>query len=50
MEGAMEKPGVIVMVFLLSPWRSELELSSGRERRRLRRARPVNKIHLSIVV
>ena len=49
MEGAVEKPGFVAMVFLLSPW-SELELSSGRERRRLRRARPVNKIDLSIVV
>lgn len=32
MEGAREKTVIIVMVFLLSSWRSELELSSGRER------------------
>lgn len=42
-------PGIIVMVFLLSPWRSELGLSSGREKR-LRRVRPVNKLCLSTVV
>lgn len=51
MEGATGKkpPGIIVMVFLFSPWRSELGLSSGRERR-LRTVRPVNKLCLSTVV
>lgn len=44
-----KKKGIIVMVFLLSPWRSELGFSSDRERR-LRRVRPVNKLCLSAVV